>query len=150
MGLNILEFGEGMPDKALTFGQHLQRWMDAKGNMSARKLAKAISRSPAYVGYLLKDNNPSTNKPIQIKGPLANKIADALDRTRNEVREAAGLSSEKTAQRIDENAERLLQFFADLPMESKLDLLAAAEAIWKRRRPGSNNHLAPVSNEDAA
>jgi hypothetical protein len=149
MPLNIIGTGEVMPDKTLTFGQHLQRWMDSKDGMNARKLAKAIDMSPAYVGYLLKDLNPSTQKPIQIKGALADKIALVLDLHPNEVREAAGLKSVKATRNVDEATERLLRFYADLPPESKSDMVVIAEALWRKRRQTSN-HLEPVKNEDAA
>jgi plasmid maintenance system antidote protein VapI len=149
MSLNIIGVGGGMPDKPKTFGQHLQRWIDEKYGMNAKQLAQAIGKSRAYVGYLLSDLNPSTGKPIQVKGPVADKIADALDRTRNEVRQAAGLSGYELPKNVDENIERLLQFYADLPPESKSDMVVIAEALWRKRRSASN-HLEPVKKENVA
>ena len=121
----------------MTFGDQVKERRETRG-MSLDDLAELSGFSKSYIHRIEQNRvHPTSGAVPQPSRRFVEAIAPALDWPQSEALKAAGYVVQETTSDYDTGdarLPRLIAFYDDLPADDRDDLLALAEAKWKRRR----------------
>jgi transcriptional regulator with XRE-family HTH domain len=106
----------------------------SKTDVNKSELARRVGVSPTYIGNLIRGVSPSAKGGVgRPKVTVVDRLARQLSIPISRMRLAAGYAPEEMPDIDDEEAQRLVHYFSELPRECQLDVLALTEALWRRR-----------------